>query len=109
MRLFVLFLFISVSFSACLPSGKIRLEDISVGMTKEQVKFQLHRKPDNVIGSKQYADGVMEVWQYSKYDPLTNEVMERYWLYFFNNTLQQWGRPGDWQKEADQIYEVRVK
>lgn len=97
------------SLTSCLPSGKIRLEDLTIGMSKEQVKFQLHRGPDNVIGSKRYSNGVIEVWQYSKYDALTNGLKERYWLYFLDNNLQQWGRPGDWQKEADQIYEVRVR
>jgi hypothetical protein len=26
-----------------------------------------------------------------------------------NDTLKQWGRPGDWQKAADQVYELRIK
>lgn len=109
MRPFVFLLCISLIFTSCLPTGRIHLEDITIGMTKEQVRFQLHRNPDNVIGSKQYPSGLIEVLQYSRYDPFTNELLERYWLYFLDNTLKQWGRPGDWQKEADQIYEIRVK
>jgi len=26
-----------------------------------------------------------------------------------NGSLDRWGRPGDWSKEADQIYELRVR
>lgn len=78
-------------------------------MTKQQVIYNLGKKPDNLIGSKAYPDGVIEVLQYTRTDVWYGQVQERYWLYFLNDQLKQWGRPGDWQREADHIYEIRVK
>jgi len=51
----------------------------------------------------------LKVIQYSKYDPMYGGLEERYWLYFWNDTLKQWGRPGDWLQEANKIYEVRER
>ncbi|MGB8191539.1 MAG: hypothetical protein WCF67_06450 [Chitinophagaceae bacterium] len=78
-------------------------------MSKQEVIKTIGKKPDNVIGAKEYDGGVVEVIQYSRYEPMSGTVSERYWLYFWNNTLKQWGRPGDWHKEADKVYELRVK
>lgn len=99
-----LFLFIS-----CAPYKQINLSAISIGMTKEQVVSALKKKPDNLIGAKKYATGNVEVLQYTRYNSITGQLEERYWLYFLDNKLQQWGRPGDWEKEADKIYEYRIR
>ena len=29
--------------------------------------------------------------------------------HFLDGKLQQWGRPGDWEREADRIYEIRIR
>jgi hypothetical protein len=33
----------------------------------------------------------------------------KYWMYFYDGKLVQWGEAGDWQREADQIYEMRFR
>jgi hypothetical protein len=72
----------------------------------------LQRPPEQVIGAKQYKDGIVEVYAYGvpeyslEYEKL---VRQYYWLYFLNDTLVQWGRPGDWEIKSDNIYELRFK
>lgn len=89
---------------------KIPLYLISVGNSKTEVVKALGQ-PDNVIGSKQYEQSVVEVWAYEKWHAQVGPdyIEEIYWLYFLDGTLKQWGRPGDWQKEADKIYEIRIR
>lgn len=99
--------FIALIIISCAASKGINLSRISLGMTKEEVLEKLGKRPDNVIGSKQFPEGTVEVIQFSKYDAWTAQLTERYWLYFLDGKLKQWGRPGDWKKEADQIYEFR--
>ena len=77
-------------------------------MTKQETIARLGKRPDNIIGSKEYPIGIIDVIQYSVWS-IDGRVTERYWLYFLNDTLKQWGRPGDWQKAADQVYELRIK
>ena len=48
----------------------------------------------------------MEASRRSHWD---SSVVERYWLYFVNDELDQWGRPGDWEEKADDIIEVRYR
>ena len=90
----------------------IPLHRISVQMNKEIVLKKLG-EPYNTIGSKKYSEGIIEVWEYRKYHESVNKsydpIDEQYWLYFWNGKLEQWGRPGDWEKEADRIYEIRMK
>ncbi len=94
----------------CNVYKKINFSAISVGMTKQEVISALKKKPDNIIGAKQYPGGVMEVVKYTRrYDIIETLSDEEYWLYFWNDTLKQWGRPGDWQKEADKVYEIRYR
>ena len=35
------------------------------------------------------------------------DELESFWIYFYNNKLVQWGKAGDWKKEADHISEIR--
>ena len=90
---------------------EIPLHTISIGMTKDQVNERLG-KPYNVIGSKKYKEGTVEVWEYRKYEMSRTKsydpLLEQYWIYFWDDILEQWGRPGDWSKEADRIWEIRV-
>lgn len=98
-----------ILFISCAGSKNINLSDISLGMTKKEVIERMKKKPDNLIGAKKYPEGTLEVLQFTKYDALYHFVIERYWLYFWNDKLSQWGRPGDWKKEADRIYEFRER
>lgn len=101
-------LFFLVLTVGCAAYKTINLANIQLGMSKTEVLAKIGKKPDNVIGSKQYPEGRIDVLQFTKYD-MHNAIDERYWLYFLNDTLKQWGRPGDWSKEADKVYEIRVR
>lgn len=91
------------------PFHTIRLDKLQLDMTKEQVSQELG-SPYNVIGSKRFPGGIVEVWEYRKYSWIDQrQLEEEYWLYFFNGKLDQWGRPGDWSREADRIYEIRMR
>lgn len=89
---------------------KIPLQLLSIGDSKNNVQERLG-EPINVIGSNRYEKGVVEVWAYEKWHAsLGTDYLEQvYWLYFLDDELAQWGRPGDWRREADRIYELRVR
>jgi hypothetical protein len=89
---------------------QIPLNLLSIGDPKEKVAEKLG-PPVNVIGSKKFRGGIVEVWAYEKWHAGLgfDRKEEEYWLYFLNNRLEQWGRPGDWEKEADRIYEIRYR
>jgi hypothetical protein len=89
---------------------KIPLHLLTIGDTKQIVE-KILGAPVNVIGAKSFKDGIVEVWAYEKWRAVVGPDYkeEEYWLYFFNGKLSQWGRPGDWKREADRIYEFRVK
>lgn len=104
---------------------------ISLGLTKKQVTDRIG-KPAIARGSmvNKY-NQVVEIWEYQVDRGLTGSEIsanvaatvftlgfaapllnyegsiETYWLYFHNDRLVQWGKAGDWKKEADAIYEVR--
>lgn len=99
----------STILTGCAAYKSINLFNLKIGMAKHEVVRAIGKNPDNLIGAKQYSDGTVEVLQYSRYDHWASQLQERYWLYFFNDKLIQWGRPGDWQKEADRIYEIRSR
>jgi hypothetical protein len=101
----IIFLLFLVS---CAPYKHVDLTSLKIGMNKQQVYSSINKKPDNLIGAKKYPNGTIEVLQYSKRSEWTGFIEEEYWLYFWNDSLNQWGRPGDWEKEADRIYEIRL-
>ncbi|MGB4848514.1 MAG: hypothetical protein WBP41_11380 [Saprospiraceae bacterium] len=105
-KLLTLVIAISI-LSSCASWKSINLFNLKIGMTKSEVVQAIGKNPDNLIGAKQYPDGTVEVLQYSRRGVWYGELQEMYWLYFFNDKLIQWGRPGDWQREADRIYEIR--
>lgn len=89
---------------------KINLHLLNIGDEKQQVVSKIGN-PLNVIGSKKFEKGTVEVWVYEKWYARMgyDQKEEEYWLYFLNGKLEQWGRPGDWSKEADRIYEIRYR
>lgn len=100
-----------ILFAGCLPRQTIRLDKLNIAMAKSEVVQELGQ-PYNVVASKGFPDGIIEIWEYRRYGFAPwdeNDVAETYWLYFLNGKLKQWGRPGDWSKEADRIYELRLK
>ena len=94
---------------ACASTGE--LQKLRLDMTKNEVLNQMG-KPDIARGAirNKYSQ-VIEVWQYK----LTTQPLwgawetNDYWLYFCDGTLVQWGEAGDWNREADRIYEVRFR
>ena len=90
--------------------NKVNLHLLKIGDDKQQVLSKIG-KPHNVIGSKKFSQGLIEVWAYEKWYAKMwfDEKEEEYWLYFLNEKLEQWGRPGDWEEEADRIYEIRYR
>lgn len=103
-------LFLMLFLVSCAGGKVIDLTRINIGMTQQQVISALGRKPDNVIGSKEYPAGIVKVLQFTRWKYGYSDIPEeRYWLYFLNDTLKQWGRPGDWERAADHVYELRIK
>jgi hypothetical protein len=91
------------------PVGAIHLEKLNAGMGKPEVLKALGQ-PFNVRGCKKYEYGTVEVWEYRKYMFMDQRQLdEMYFLYFLNGQLEEWGAPGDWQKEADTVYEMRIR
>ncbi len=87
-------------------------ERLSLGMTRQEVISAMGEHiPMKIIGSKLYKNGTIEVGQYYDKKLMYGQgvVEEIYYLYFYNNILVQWGRPQDWQREADRIYEIRYR
>ncbi|NNE15308.1 MAG: hypothetical protein HKN51_10050 [Saprospiraceae bacterium] len=96
--------------TSCLPNHyykKLRLDDIEMGMSKEEVQFILKKIPDNIVGAKQYKNGTIEVLQFTKHPYLGDSTYESYYLFFFNDKLVQWEKPCKWKYEADRIYATR--
>ena len=92
---------------------ELNMSKISLGMSEKEVR-KILAEPADVIGARYYEGGhVIKVLQYLEaefsYDFTPDRLKKNYYLYFLDDKLVQWGRPGDWQKEADQIYEFRIR
>lgn len=92
---------------------KVNTEKLELGMTKEQVKKALGRGPSSAVGSKYHKGHKVEVYHYIQayfnWYGGEDHIQYEYYLYFYDDELVQWGRPGDWEKEADEIIELRVR
>lgn len=79
-------------------------------MSKEQFLSSAGKGRKGLIGSKSKGNDVIEVMRWYKVNFNANNqyISEDYYIYFINDVLVQWGRPQDWQREADRIYEVRL-
>jgi hypothetical protein len=86
-----------------------KLNNLSVGMTTEQVKktvgtnYVLRGSIINKFDQK------VEVWEYKLSQPGYVSLKNYYWLYIVDGKLSQWGQAGDWSREADRIYEIRFR
>ncbi|MBB1150271.1 hypothetical protein H4K35_09035 [Myroides sp. NP-2] len=114
MKRILLFFILALTMASCASKKSMALhpERLSLGMTKKEVIIAMGEHiPMKVIGSKYYEKGTIEVGQYYDKKLIYGQgiVEEIYYLYFYNNELIQWGRPQDWQKEADRIYEIRFR
>jgi hypothetical protein len=95
---------------SCATTGK--LLKVNLDMTKEEV-INAIGKPDAARGAmRNKYDQVIEVWEYLEYKTDDAAFYGRetpYWFYFYNGKLVQWGQAGDWQREAEKIYEMRFR
>lgn len=113
---FALLVVLATGCSYTYPRSQYRALDMSrvaVGQTENEVRGVLG-PPSDVIGSRLYEGGhVIRVLQYLEaalsWTGNADNLKKNYYLYFLDGKLVQWGRPGDWQREADQIYEVRMR
>lgn len=109
------FLLISINVNAQKKkkqSMALHPERLSIGMTRKEVITAMGEHiPLKIIGAKTYPNGTVEVGEYSDRKLVFGRgiVEESYYLYFVNDSLVQWGRPSDWQREADRVYEVRMR
>jgi hypothetical protein len=92
---------------------KLNMKKIRLGMTKEEVRDALG-EPAGVIGSVRDETGhLVEVIQYLEaefsYVGSHDRLKKDFYLYFVDDELVQWGRPGDWRGEAKYIIEHRYK
>ena len=101
-------LIVALCLFGCAAYKTINMMALNLGMSKSEVVNALKRPPDNLIGAKRINGKTLEVLQFTQYD-LYNYPVQQYWLYFVNDTLKQWGRPGDWEKESDMIIETRER
>ena len=102
--------FTDVVFTAC-ASTELTLGQLHVGMSRDEVLERMGQ-PYVVQGSIKNRDGqAVEVWEYwLKHNILDDDqTANLYWVYVVDNRLAQWGRAGDWQREADRIYEMRFR
>ena len=114
----VLIFLIILLLGCAYPYGRMNyeplpMENLSLGMSKIQVKEALGRPPSSVIGSRFEGDHLVEVWHYMQayfnWYGGADHIQYQYYLYFLDDKLVQWGRPGDWESEADRILEVRFR
>jgi hypothetical protein len=112
-RLSIAIIILLLIMHGCATTSKVLLR-ISLSMTKSEVISKIG-EPNSVRGSIRNKYGqVIEVWEYRFYQYSgaiegLSPYYDLYWLYFVNDTLVQWGKAGDWQKEADRIYEFRFR
>ena len=92
----------------CAAYTPIDTRSFEIGMTKADI-YEVTNNRGKPIGANQYEHGTVEVIAVSRLSTWDSQVSEEYYLYFLNDRLEKWGRPGDWRKEADQIYEIRYR
>lgn len=105
-------LFMIVILSIVFSCGSLPTQQLRIGMSKDFFYSNVNKGKYKLIGSKKYDNGsVVDVihWFKVNFNGNNRYVSEEYYLYFYNNSLEQWGRPQDWKREADRIYEVRMR
>jgi hypothetical protein len=100
-------LFITLFCFSCAVGIK-RMNNLSLGMTKEEVKSAVG---DNFIirgGVVNRFSQSVEVWEYDVRKRRSITDSERYWLYMVDGKLVQWGKAGsNWANEAVRLNDVQ--
>ena len=104
-------LFATLLLSAC-ATTHVRLENLSIGMTKEEVIKSIGR-PNNVrtsfVDSKPPYE-TKELWEYVQYQyPDGFGYRDIFYIAFHSNHLVKWGRPSDFQSQPNEINEIRFR
>ena len=95
-----------VFFSCATTEQFVRLE---LGMSKAEVTKTVG-EPELARGAIQNKFGqLIEVWEYYRFISNWSPDKKRMWVYFSDGKLVQWGQAGDWEREADRIYEFRFR
>jgi hypothetical protein len=104
--------FLCLIFAISCATPRSSLKQVSLGMTKEEVIKSIG-EPEVRRGAITNKFGqVIEVWEYrilakGKLLDIMAWDADDYWFYFVEGKLIQWGKAGDWRREADRIYEIR--
>ncbi|MGZ3758150.1 MAG: hypothetical protein ACXVAY_23150 [Mucilaginibacter sp.] len=114
-------LFYVCFFTSCAAFRGMDTTKLELGMDKQTAYKALMVKPDNVIIVKQYPAGTLEVVGYTPVlvqastNTIPNNDNHDYrqrpgglWLYFFNNKLVQYGRPGNLEEESEHIVSMQT-
>lgn len=91
----------------------LRLENLSLGMTKQEVISVLGR-PDNVASSfidqnPPYQE--KEIWEYYQYETQDGFFYRNqlFLVAFSSGHLVKWGRPGQFSRPPDEIKEIQIR
>ena len=107
-------------FTSCAALRGMDTNKLALGMDKQTAYKALMVNPDNVIIVKQYPAGTLEVVEYTPTiaapaaTTTNNDNHDNHqrqgglWLYFFNNKLVQYGRPGNLEEESAHIVSMQT-
>jgi hypothetical protein len=100
----------SVSYSSINSQYSQQLDQVSLGMTKQDLRKIL---PDLVVRGQTSIEGhsieALEL-QHNYWAGVGGRlVSDRLWFYFQNNKLVKWGQPNDWPTKPDLIVENRFR
>lgn len=98
----------SWSYSPLIEAYSEKLDQISLGMSKKEVKAIL---PDaHTRGQTYVGDKIVEALelQHNYWSGVGGSLIKDFmWFYFYEDRLVKWGKPNDWPREADLIIEKR--
>jgi len=110
MKKILYFILILILLVGCATTGK--LMNLRLEMNKDDV-LSVMGNPTAARGSITNKYGqVIEVWEYELLKTGSDAFIGKgtyYWLFFCEGELVRWGEAGDWEKTADQIYEIRFR
>jgi len=97
-------------FASCSAIRGWNTNNLALGMDKDTAYKSMGQKPASVVVAKQYPSGTLEVVEYSQsfYNAAgTLDPPQKAWLYFFNNKLVQYGKPGNLEEQEDHILSMQ--
>jgi hypothetical protein len=114
----ILSAWVAVQMSCAYPYGRmnykpLHVENLALGMTKQEAQRAVGRPPSSVVGSRSTGDHTVEVWHYMKayfnWYGGEDTIQYEYYLYFLDGRLVEWGKPGVWENEADRLLRVHLE